>query len=88
MRRLHIQWWVGPTGRKFTTLHLSRRHARRFRKEVALRLQEGTWNSTLAIRKIVSREVANKVRSYIATRLAGRNGIRANVSEFQKYKMV
>ena len=81
MKKVFFQWWEGPSGPMFTTLHPSRNHARRFRQEVAERKGKGSWKSNLHS-KIGHRSVSNRVHKHIMTRLRGRAGIRAFVSDF------
>ena len=87
MKNVFFQWWEGPSGRTFTTLHLHQNGATKFRRETSTRKRKGTWKSTLHS-KIGNREVSDEVYGYIATRLHGRSGIRANVSDFTSHEMV
>jgi hypothetical protein len=82
MKTVFFQWYEGPSGRRFTTLHPSGLAALRFRA-----LVRGKWVSKVAS-KVGAVKVPNKVHGYIMTRLRGRDGLRAYVDDFTTHKMV
>lgn len=82
MKKIFFQWWRGPTGYPFMTLHTRRVRALRFRDHACAR---SDWKS-LPTAEVLEQSVPNKVFKKIEARLNGRDGVRASLGDFEPIK--
>jgi hypothetical protein len=85
--RIWFQWWKGPSGRSFTTLHPNFAAGVRFRRSRTSAKKRGRWNSHLD--STLRWEEVSKVNyNKILVRLKGRDGIRAYITDFVGWKFI